>query len=360
LKNLKKIKLLLFVFVLILACVLAGCAAQPTQEEADEQVDEVIKWSFFSAYGPEDGACCVVWPRLFEEVEEATGGRLVIETYWYGQHPYEGKDMLKVLQDGHAELSHLYGGYITATEPVLGIQDLPMLLPTDPMEAWAIVSRLWGNFEQDRSGVLEDILQDKWNASMIHALPASPQRFFTVGYPVEDIESLRGRKVRVYSPELAKLVEIMGGTPVSLSFSEVYTSLSTNLIDGLVTSTAFGYSAGFFDYCDHINMWEIASGSDGLIVSLDALNALPSDVKDIFLKIMRESALKPEMLELEENDEVVKTLVDSGKATVVKPMEENRNEVIEALKIEIWEPWMEVVGTDAQRALQQIEEMTNK
>jgi TRAP-type transport system periplasmic protein len=351
---------ILLVTVFILAFVIIGCEEEPVieqPEESDEQIDEVTEWLFFSAYGPEDGAICEIWPQLFEEVKEATGGRLVIETYWYGQHPYEGEDMLQILKEGNAQLTSFYGGYISASEPVLGMVDLPLLLPIDPMESWEVVSHLWGNFEQDRSGVLEDVLQSKWNASMVHSMPASPQRFFTVGYAVEDIESFNGRKVRVYSPELAKLVEIMGGTPVSVSFSEVYTSLSTNLIDGLVTSTAFGYSGGFFDFCDHINMWEIASGSDGLMVNLDALNSLPPDVKDEFLRVMRESAQKPEMLELNQNDEIVNMLVESNDVKVVYPTEENRNEVIEIVKNEIWEPFIDMVGDDAQRVLEQIEEM---
>ncbi len=338
---------------LVLTLIFTGCATQPSVDQSDE--DEVTQWSFYSAYGEEEGACGEVWSRLFDEIEEATEGRLVIDAYWYGQHPYEGEDMLRVLEEGNAQLSHFYSGYLTAVEPVFGVDAIPMLLPTDPMEAWEVIARIWGNFDQDRSGVLEDILQERWNASMVHMLPASPQRFFTAGYEIEDINSLKGHKVRVYSPELAKLVEIMGGTPVSVSFGEVYTSLATNLIDGLVTSTAFAESGGFFDFCDAINMWEIMSGTDGLMVSQEALNNLPSDVKAIFLEIMHESAMKPEMLELNQNDEIVEMLVQSGKVKAVVPTQENRDEVIEIVKKEIWEPWMEAVGDDGQRVLNQIE-----
>ena len=344
----------LVMVIIILSLSLTGCGG--TDAPADPGVEEVTEWAFYAAYGEGDVACSEVWPQLFEQIKEETDGKLVITTYWYGQHPYEGSDMLKALEDGACQLSHFYGGYLSSVEPVFGVDAIPMMLPTDPMEAWNAISRLWGNFEQNKNGVLETILQERWNASMVHMLPASPQRFFTAGYEVQDINSFKGHKVRVYSAELAKLVEIMGGTPVSISFSEVYTGLSTNLIDGLVTSTAFAESGGMFDFADHINMWEIMSGTDGMVVSIDALNALPTEVKDTFLKIMRESAMKPEMLELEQNDTVVTDLVASGKVKVVVPTEENRNAVIEAVKEEIWKPWMESIGDDAEKVINQINE----
>lgn len=351
----QKKKLNMFLIVaFILIFMLTGCGTQESQS-GDVQSDDVIEWSFYSAYGEGEGACCEVWPILFEQIKNETEGRLIINTYWYGQHPYEGEDMLKALDDGTAQLAHFYSGYLTSVEPVFGVDAIPMLLPTDTTEAWEIISRLWGGFNQDTSGVLEGILQERWNASMVHMLPASPQRFFTAGYAVEDINSLRGHKVRVYSPELAKLVEIMGGTPVSISFSEVYTSLSTNLIDGLITSTVFADSGGCFDFTEHINMWEIMSATDGMMVSLDALNALPEDVKEIFLNVMRESALKPEMYEIDQNNEVVDELVNSGIAQVVIPTDENRDAVIEVVKREIWEPWKVSVGEDGVRVLEQIE-----
>jgi TRAP-type C4-dicarboxylate transport system substrate-binding protein len=354
--------------LLVLGLFLGACSQGPAGEApkaaggtkeaaAAKPAGKAIQWSFFSAYGPEDGACCVVWPRLFKEIEQATGGQLVITPFWSGQHPYEGKDMLKVLKDGEAQLVHFYGGYLTAVEPVFGIDAVPMILPPDPIMAFKTVARLWGNFQQDRGGVLEDMLESRWNSSMVHMLPASAQRFFTKGYAAEGIGSFKGHKVRVYSPELSKLVEIMGGTPVSVSFGEVYTSLSTNLIDGTVTSTAFADSGGWFDYIDTINMWEIMAGIDGLAVSLKALGELPADVKAAFLKIMQESAMKPEMLELNDNAVVLEKHLLSGKVKAFVPKAEARGKVMAAVEKEIWAPWLAKTGEEGKKVLAQIEEL---
>lgn len=338
--------------IMILSLSLVGCGADG--DSADTGGDGVTEWSFYSAYGPDEGVCCQVWRDLFAEVEEQTGGRLVITPYWYGQHPYEGEDMLKALEDGSAQMSHFYSGYLSSVEPVFGADAVPMLLPTDPLESWAATAKLWGGFEQNTEGVLESILQERWNATMVHMMPASPQRFFTVGYKVDGLNSMKGHKIRVYSPELGKLVEILGGTPVSVSFSEVYTSLSTNLIDGYVTSTMFAESGGLFDFTDTINAWEIMASTDGMIVDLDVLNELPEDVRDIFLTIMRDSAMKPEMAEIEINDDIVAERTKTGKVEFYVPDEAKRMEVVEIVKEEIWAPWLKLTGEDGQKVIDQI------
>ncbi len=352
--------------VVLMTALFVGCskkeAAQTEQPAAQSGTGETvlastgktIKWSLFSPYGPQDSACCFVWPELFKEVYRRTGGQLEITVFWSGQHPYEGSDMLKVIQDGAAEMAHFYSGYLTSAEPVFGIDGIPMMLPADSMQAFAIMSKLWGNFEQDTSGVLERILEEKWGASMVHLMPATFQRMFTKGYGAPSVDSLKGHKVRVYSSELATLVKIMGGTPVSLNSGEVYTALSTGLVDGLVTGIQFAEANGYLDVCDTINLWEIMSASDGLIVSMKALNALPADVREVFLDVMRTSAKKPELRELQDCSMILEALIKDGRKVVV-PSVEARTAVTNRVKAEIIDPWVKAVGNDAFQALQQVE-----
>ncbi|MDO5140048.1 MAG: TRAP transporter substrate-binding protein DctP [Eubacteriales bacterium] len=324
-------------------------------KNAEENKDTIV-WSFYSAYGPEDGACCEIWPGLFDEIYEKTEGRLKIETFWYGTHPYEGEDMLKVVFDGTAEIAQFYSGYAEAVEPALAVEGLPLLLPVDGMEAYKILSALWGNFEQDKSGTLEAILEEKWNATLVHCMPASPQRLFTMGYEATDADSLKGHKIRSYSTATAAFVQALGGTPVSLSLSDVYTSLSTNLVDGLITSTLFGYNYGVFDFIDNLNCWEISSSTDALMVNMDALAELPDDVRDVFLQVMRDSATKPEMLEIDKNDALLDELKEKG-VNIVYPSDEYRNEIRNQMQESVWAEWLESAGEDGKKVLDQLNSM---
>jgi len=357
----KKLLILCIAAIFILSTALAGCGGSGGGGGgAGGGGPAVTQWSFYSAYGPEDGACSVIWPQLFREIQEKTDGRLVITTFWSGQHPYDPADMLKAVEDGAAHLSHFYSGYLSAVEPIFSLDIIPLMLPTDPDDAWKVMAGVWGNFSGDKSGVLENILQERWGASMVHMIPASPQRFFSIGFDIAGRADMTGYKIRTYSPELAELVQIMGGTPIPLAFAEVYTSLATNLIDGLITSTAFAYSGGFFDYIDEIGMWEIAQGTDGMVVSLDALNALPDDVREIFLTTMKESALKPEGLEIEQNDEIVERLVAEGKVRLTFPPEAEREFIKTQVRERIWAPWLQRTGAEGQMLLDQIDEILSR
>ena len=356
-KKQKRLLLISIALIFTIGTVFTGCGGGGSDpgDGGSDGGGEVINWSFYTSYGPNDGACTELWPILFNEVKEKTDGRLNITIYWGGQHPYEESDLLKALDDGAAQVVFFFGGYLSSVDPIFGFEALPLMLPIDSMKAFALTSELWGNYEGDRNGFLERLLQDRWGATMVHRLPPSPQRFFSSGFEIKDVNSLAGKKIRTYNAELAKLVEIMGGTPVPISFSEVYTSLATNLIDGLITSTAFAYNGGFFDYTDVINKWEIAQGTDGVVASLDALEALPDDLAEIFLSVMRTSAQKPEMLEIEQNEEIVERLVAEGTAKVVTPTQETWSELRELCKTRIWDEWLKQCGPEAQQLLDELD-----
>ena len=341
---------------LAIAAMLLSLCACGTQGNSGKGNDETTVWSFYTAYGPEDGACCEIWQQLFDKIYEETDGRLKIEIYWYGQHPYEGEEMLKVVKDGTAELAHFYSGYVESVEPALSVEGLPLLMPIDGTEAYKILSTLWGNFEQDRSGTLEALLEDKWGATMVHCMPASPQRLFTDGYEAVTADSLKGHKIRTYSTATASFVMALGGTPSSISLSETYTALSTNLVDGLITSTLFGYNSGVFDYVDAVNVWEISSSTDGLICSMEALQQLPDDVREIFQRIMHDSATAPEMLEIDKNDELLAKLEEQG-VKVLTPEDDFRDSIRDQLEETVWNDWLKDAGEEGQQILEQIKGM---
>lgn len=348
----KKFKLLSLLLALIVAaCMMTACGGSGSGEES---TGETIEWSLYSAYGPEDGTCCEVWQDLADQIYDETNGQLKINIYWYGQHPYEGEEMLKIVKDGTCELAHFYSGYVEGVEPALSVESLPLLLPSDGYEAYDILTELWGGFEGNTDGTLEALLQEKWNATMVHCMPASPQRVFTVGYDATTDNSLKGHKIRTYSTATAEFVKALGGTPVSISLSETYTSLSTNLVDGLITSTMFGYNNGVFDYVDNVNKWEISAATDGLIANKDALAALPDDVRETFLRIMKESATKPETKEIDDNDALLETLQKDEGVVVNEPTPEFREEIRQKLEKTVWAEWLESSGDYGQKILDQI------
>ncbi len=311
-------------------------------------------WKFFAGYGSTEGACSFIWQDLFDEVEKQTNGELVIKPFWAGQHPYSGTDLLKALQDGSAQIASFYGPFLSSTEPIFELDAIPMLMPSDALKSFNILRILWGDFKGDESGPLAKVLKDNWNATLVHLIPASQQRLFTNGYASNKLDSLKGHKIRASTPAIGAFIEALGGTPISIAWGEIYTALSQGLIDGTVTSTFFANSTGFMDICDNINLWEISGASDGLMVSRDALAELPEDVREIFLKVMYESATKPEMAELTDNALTIEKLALLGKV-INAVSEEDRNAVAKKVHEKLIPEWRARVGENADLVLEIIE-----
>lgn len=353
----KKITKRFFVIGLCLVFTMGLLCSCSSSNGGGEGSGDVTTWEFYSSYGQQDGACCEVWQELAKQIEEETDGRLVINISWYGQHPYEGEDMLKTVKDGTCQMTNFYSQYAEAAEPALAVEAQPLLFPTDKLEAFNILSELWGNYEQDTNGAMEKILEENWNSTCVFCMPAASQTLFTAGYEAVTENSLAGHKIRVQGEATSQFVQALGGTPVSIGLSDLYTSLSTNLVDGCITSPLFGNNYGIFDFLDTSNDWQISSATDALIVNLDALNALPDDVKETFLKIMQDRALAPETLEIDQNEEVVKdTLVPNGLSEVV-PSEDTRNNLRKVMEKKCWNEWLESAGENGQLVLDQVNEL---
>ncbi|MBA7522678.1 hypothetical protein ES705_14798 [subsurface metagenome] len=315
-----------------------------------------FKWSLFTNFGPNEAAICYIWPRLFDEIREKTNGQLDISVFWEGQQPYTGGDLLKVVKDGTAELVHFGAGFLTSTEPVLGLFALPFIKPDTSMERFKAEAAMFGNFEQ-KDEFLENILEDKWGAQLIHGLPGCWIRIFTKGYKVDSINSLKGHKIRVFSPELAKFVSILGGTPVTIEYGEVYTALSTGLIDGAITTLQVAESAGWLDVLDTINIWNITAYMDATAVNTKALNKLPDDIKNIFLEVMRSSAQKPELAELQSEALLLERKITEG-YTLYVPDEALKKVVREKIQEQVINPWIKDNGTVVEKAFDVLKKIT--
>lgn len=340
-------KIVVLFLMLVLAVPSAVEAAQP----------KPTTWKFFSHYGPTEGPCSYVWQELFDRVEKETGGQLKIKIFWYGQHPFEGTDMLKAMKDNACQIASFYGPWLGSTEPIYEYEAIPMGLPLGN-EAFEVQKKLWGDFEGKRSGPYEKVLQDKWGATLVHSMPPGSQRLFTRGFGANTPGSLKGKKIRANSAAMGSFIEALGGTPINIAWGEIYTGLAQGLIDGLHTSTYFARTAGFMDYCDTVNLWEISSAADSLMVSMSALEKLPPDVRETFQRIMRESAQKPENRELADMAIALEQMALDG-VKINHVSKENRDAVAKVVHERMIPEWKKRVGPEADELLKIVDGFKN-
>ena len=69
--------------------------------------------------------------------------------------------------------------------------------------------------------ILSSRVEGKFNARVMTLWPYGPQVFYCKP-EITGLKDFKGLKIRTYTPSMSALVQAVGGTPVALSFKEVY------------------------------------------------------------------------------------------------------------------------------------------
>ncbi|MBV7410940.1 TRAP transporter substrate-binding protein [Maritimibacter sp. DP1N21-5] len=152
------------------------------------------------------------------EIEVYPGGEL-------GAGPLE--QYVRVVQ-GVADMVWGLQGYTSAQFPLTMISELPGALP----EGMTGYDMLWNAYEAGQ-------LDGEFPGTVPLALWLSePNVFIMKDHDIRKPEDLAGLKIRVSGSAAAAAVESLGATPVQMPAGEIYNSLQTGLIDGVITGAS--------------------------------------------------------------------------------------------------------------------------
>jgi len=149
------------------------------------------------------------------EIEVYPGGEL-------GAGPLE--QYVRVVQ-GVADIVWGLQGYTSSQFPKSMVAELPGAVP----EGMAGYDLIWNAYDAG-------LLNGEFPATKPLALwMAEPNIFIMRDVDVRTPDDLKGLKIRVSGAAAAATIEALGATPVQMPAGEMYNSLQTGLIDGIVT-----------------------------------------------------------------------------------------------------------------------------
>jgi len=309
--------------------------------------EEVINWTMYTS------ASGTIWPNrqwknvIIPEIERITNGRLKIDILYFGEYPYKNSDLLNVVSEGVADIVDLGPSQVSGTDPRFCIVEMPMLVPSYPGYIQKIHHRI-------NDEVLKDAF-DEWNVHEILVTWMGAQHFFLRDFWIEDVNSLRGKKIRVFSPEQSDLVQnILNGTPVRIDSSEVYTALQTGVIDGLITGISSGYDNKLFEMVPNLVPTFIQDGTFAVYVNNDSWNSLPEDIREIVQNYFDKIRADYEMNVTYQNGvDLINSFHEYGMEAIPIP-KELREEMLANSYEMIWKPWMERVGEDGEKIFKEV------
>jgi len=291
---------------------------------------KVYKWTWFASMTYSVYAIRQ-YPVMAERIKQATNGQLDIRVLVGGEHPYKGADLPEAVRSGAAQMAEITPGYISGVEPTMMALQLPLLPPA----AWEDQYKL----HEAMHDKLHVPVWNRWNLTELTMFLLPPHQIYTKGKPVVAEDSLAGVKMRAWATEVGYYLGMFGATSQFVAWADCPTALATGLIQGDSTNAGSAYDAGYFDYLDTITIWNSLRPDVYAAVSNEALNELPQDIRNTFLKIMKDAGL--EMTrggELDGAMGVIKA-VQNKQAKVYAPTADFRAKMVKKAETAVWDKW---------------------
>ena len=163
---------------------------------------------------------------LADKIAEATGGETTIRVYpggELGKGPVKQYD--RVL-DGVADIVYALPGYTASQFKKTLLVELPGVVPGNE----DITKKIWANI---------DLLDKEFRRTKLLGLwSAEPAKLLMAEKKIEKLSDLAGLKIRVPSKNTGRVIEAWGATAVSMPITEVYQSLETGVVDGVLVDTS--------------------------------------------------------------------------------------------------------------------------
>ncbi|MFV0504233.1 MAG: TRAP transporter substrate-binding protein [Lachnospirales bacterium] len=335
----KKIISLLISSVLVMGLVSCGGAGDEvsnnetsTQEEqADNDSESVPEYVFkYAELNSDDNINAKVGYKFSEYVEEMSNGRIKIDVNTSSTLGDE-VTCLNALQMGGGAVDFYRGNTNSLSDygyKKLNLFGLPYVF-TSRENMWKVLE----NEEIGQSFLTEGI---EVGAGMvgISYTDEGARNIFT-SKEIKSLADINGMKIRV--PETTLMMDTMsalGAEPTPISYSELYSSLQTGVVDGAENGYPGYYSNKFYEVAPYY-LLDAHTYSPGIILMAEAKwNELSVEDQGI-LREAGKKASEWNKTQIEQEELELKNKLDAENVTIIECPEEDKAKAQEACK-DVW------------------------
>lgn len=222
--------------------------------------------------------------NFVDRLEKMSGGRMKIELFPVGAL-FPIKEGLEAVGGGIVEAGMMTGGYFTGKMgPIAALESGVPGAERTPTERYAFFYR---------KGFI-DIAREAYAPHNVYYLGPQLSTPWDIvsNKKIASIEDFQGLKIRSFGIG-AKWFESMGASPVFLGGSEVYTALSTGVVDAVRWgSPSQNIKLGLQEVGKYyIQPSPMPSPNNNILINMDAWNALPADLQEMLDMCARMSSL---------------------------------------------------------------------
>jgi TRAP-type C4-dicarboxylate transport system substrate-binding protein len=275
---------------------------------------------------------------LFERIlYEETGGAIEIELR---DRLYAPAELLYAVADGRIPIAQVESYLYAGEQPLWGCPQLPFLYSN--------------GLQTTYSWLYDSTIRNQWQKSFNDAgvyqiafYSPPPQEVWVRHGTITTVQDFQGMKLRTSSPIQASAVELLGASPMTMPGSEFFTAVERGVVDGGITSAAYGVSVGFHELCESLSPWPITPVQPFVVVvNKTIFDDLPAEVQGSLIRAGEIASLQAAYgADLEWK--VAHLRAETAGCQVLAPSEAEL-ELARTKLPEVYESWLERAGPEGQ------------
>jgi len=238
-----------------------------------------VKWDLPAAY-PATNFHSENLVQFANDVDKASGGKLKITV-----HPnaslFKAPEIKRAVQGGQAQIGEILMVNFTNEWPIWGADGVPFLA-----DSYDEAMKLW----KAQRPLLDKKLAEQ-GLMALYAVPWPPQGIYAKR-PLNSAADLKGMKWRAYSPQTARIAELVGAQPVTVQAAELSQAMATGVVESYMSSGSTGFDTKTFE---HIKYWYDTQAwlpKNLVIVNKRAFDALDKATQDAVVKAATDAEVR--------------------------------------------------------------------
>lgn len=236
-------------------------------------------------------------------LDEKSGGQLRIKVFPDGQLGSE-REVLELLQIGSIAITKVSASALSNFAPEYQVTVVPYLFRDD--------AHLWRNLE----GEVGEQLLASGSEYLLRGLcfyDAGARSFYTKEKPINSPEDLTGLKLRVQNDQMSvAMANTLGASATPMAFSELYTALQQNVVDGAENNIPSFVTSNHFEVCKYYTFDEHTLIPDVVIIGTKFWDKLSDQEKTWLKSAAEESVVKQKQFWKETIVEQMNMLKENG------------------------------------------------
>ncbi len=260
---------------------LTGCGQKQNSAVTSDEATAENPMVLTLAHGlSETHTVHIAMTQFAEEVKEKTNGRIIINIFPNGQLGSETEN-LEQLQAGVIAMTKVSAPGLATYNEAYNAFGLPYLFD-DEQDFYDVM---------DSQEMRDFFLSTEDDGFVVLTYYTSGARsFYTKDKAIREPSDLKGLKIRVQDMKTqTDMVSALGGTPVAMSYGDVYTALQTGIIDGTENNETALTTGKHGEVCKVYSEDQHAMIPDTLVMSSKVWNRISPEDQQIILQAAYDS-----------------------------------------------------------------------